>query len=273
MSKFLRPGTLVWLAAAATAFASFERPALGDKVKSAPTQAAQAPPVDVSAVRQRLAVATDGKGHYLVYVPFGGSSTPSFYGDGKAFHQQRVTGSSKIGDERWDFVFWEPRVTRRTDASLGFAGGKTTLRCADRRTELTILPPAGAAEILDKAAFRGPLWRTYAYALARDNAGRYFYIDREREPQDSKRFRLWSGQRGAMKPLKMLNVVSDSEGEIFSTKAGALRLVIGRKESLWIHGKAEDKLQLIEVEPNAQLIYTDLGVYTGARLGTPCDDL
>ena len=29
----------------------------------------------------------------------------------------------------------------------------------------------------------------------------------------------------------------------------------------------------LPIEDNAQLVYTDLGAYTGQRLGTPCDDL
>ena len=71
----------------------------------------------------------------------------------------------------------------------------------------------------------------------------------------------------------MTNVVSDSEGDIFSTKTGSLRLILNKNESTWIEGKKQRKLVLVPVEDNARMIYTELGVYTGERLGTPCDDL
>lgn len=71
----------------------------------------------------------------------------------------------------------------------------------------------------------------------------------------------------------MTDVASDSEGEIFATKTGSLRLILGKKESAWIQGKKTSPLTLIPVEQNYRMIYTELGVYSGAKLGTPCDDL
>jgi hypothetical protein len=68
-------------------------------------------------------------------------------------------------------------------------------------------------------------------------------------------------------------VVSDSEGDIFATKQGTLRMVLGKSESLWAKGKQEQKLVQLPVADNRLLIYTDLGPYLGQRLGTPCDDL
>jgi len=41
----------------------------------------------------------------------------------------------------------------------------------------------------------------------------------------------------------------------------------------WIKGRARKSLTNVPVALNAQLIYRDLGVYDGKRLGTPCDDL
>jgi hypothetical protein len=84
-------------------------------------------------------------------------------------------------------------------------------------------------------------------------------------------FRLYSGPRGSMKPLKMVNVVSDSEGDIFSTKSGELRLVLDKKESAWVQKGKRQPLKSLPVEDNVALIYADLGVYTGQPLGTPCD--
>ena len=62
----------------------------------------------------------------------------------------------------------------------------------------------------------------------------------------------------------------------FSTKTGSLRFILSkgeRTETLWIQNAARKKLLQVKVEENLPLIYTELGVYAGQRLGTPCDDL
>jgi hypothetical protein len=47
----------------------------------------------------------------------------------------------------------------------------------------------------------------------------------------------------------------------------------GGSESSWVQGKKVTRLTAIPVEQNLQVIYNDLDVYRGQRLGTPCDDL
>jgi hypothetical protein len=69
----------------------------------------------------------------------------------------------------------------------------------------------------------------------------------------------------------MTNVVSDSAGDVFATKSGELKLVLGKKEASWVQGKKAKDLILLPLEDNVQLIYSELGVYTGQPLGTPCD--
>jgi hypothetical protein len=76
-----------------------------------------------------------------------------------------------------------------------------------------------------------------------------------------------------MKLAKMTNVVSDSAGDIFATKTGELRLVLNKSETMWMKGKAQTKLIFLPIDANVPMIYTELGVYTGEKLGTPCDDL
>ena len=126
--------------------------------------------------------------------------------------------------------------------------------------------------MLGTARFHPPRWKYRAYALARDDAGTYYYVDRRRE-EGSMEFRLYTGQRGSMKPLKMTNLVSDSEGDIFSTRSGELRLVLDKKQSAWVEKGKKRELKSLPVEDNVQLIYSDLGVYSGQPLGTPCDVL
>jgi hypothetical protein len=230
--------------------------------------------VDVGAVKDKLELLGDGKSHFVALIPFDdGGWTHVYYGDGKTFHALRVVGSGSVGRESFDLTFWEPRVKARYQAGVELRDGKYQVTCDARKTELRALPRAEANALLAKATFHKPLWRFHAFALARDDKGTYYYVDRQREPEDSLNFRLFSGPRGALKPLKMVNVVSDSEGQIFSTKTGDLRLVLDRKEAAWVKGKARTTLVPLPIEDNAQLIYTDLGAYTGQRLGTPCDDL
>ena len=68
-------------------------------------------------------------------------------------------------------------------------------------------------------------------------------------------------------------VAFDTQGDIFSTKTGELRLVSSATEGAWIQGKTRTKLTIVPIEDNHILVYTDLGVYSGEKLGTPCDDL
>ena len=231
-----------------------------------------AAPADITAIKEDLKILSDGKGHYVAVVPFG-AGRDLFYGDGNTFHAQRVFSSGSVGRESFDYAFWEPRMTAPYKASFELRDGKYRVRCDERLTELTAVSDLERDKLLASAHFFGPRWRHRAHALARDERGTYYYVDRLREPEDSKTFRLFAGPKGSMKPLKMLNIVSDSQGEIFSTAAGELRLVLDRKETVWIHHNLRTPLSNLPVEDNHVLIYSDLGVYTGQRLGTPCDDL
>jgi hypothetical protein len=243
---------------------------------SAPAHGAE-DAVDVSAYRDKLKVLTDGKGHYLTLMPFTIGDGPDtgllFYGDGKTFYAQRRISGGRSGDESFDTTFWEPRVDSGYKASLGFHDKKYTVQCDKRITELKPLEKAEAQKLLGGAQFLGRRWKRQAYSLARDNSGVYYYVDRAREPEGNKDFRVFRGPKGAVKPLKMVNVVNDSEGDIFITKAGKLRLVLDKHETTWLEGEKQTKLTPLAVEDNHIMIYTDLGVYAGEKLGTPCDDL
>jgi hypothetical protein len=229
--------------------------------------------VDITAVRDKLVILHDGKQHYVAVVPFGDTSEHLYYGDGKRFYAQRVSGGGRKGDTEWSRTFWEPRVDAGWKGSIDFRDGKYRVQCGSQATEFSPLPADERAAMLKAAAFAKPLWLHQAYALVRDNKGTYYFVDRLREPENSKAFRLFVGPRGSLKLMKMTNVVSDSQGDIFSTKKGELRLVLDRQNPIWAAGKAETALVKLPLDENVVLIYTDLGVYAGQRLGTPCDDL
>jgi hypothetical protein len=228
--------------------------------------------LEIAPVKAKLRVVTDGKKHFIVINPEELSDEFFFYGDGKTMWGQR-TGSGGRNGEEFSRTFWEPRVKARYQASFQYRDKKYELQCEERKTVFTPLAEAEAKALLDGAAFKKPRWSRRAYALARDNSGRYFYVDQAREPEGNKNFRMWAGPKGALKPQKMVNVVSDSEGDIFATKSGKLRVVLDKHETVWVEGKGQRKLVSLPVEDNVVLIYSELGVYTGQPLGTPCDDL
>jgi hypothetical protein len=256
----------------------------GCSVASASAPAKEAPqPADVSAVKDKLTVWTDGKKHYLALVMTTDSDKPVFWSaDGKEFYTMRVIGGGSEGDDahlkKLDRVFWEPRVDAPYKASYDYkkddkGAAEFQVQCNERHTKLTALPAAEATALVGAAKFYKPRWNHYAYSLARDNTGKYYYVDNVREPEHAKNFRLWAGMKGAMKQQKMTNVVSDSEGDIFSTKTGSLRLILDKHETTWMQNEKKTKLVFLEPSDNHIMIYTDLGVYTGEPLGTPCDDL
>lgn len=241
---------------------------------------AETPPsdtVDVSDYKEKLKVLTDGKGHYVALMPFTISDGPDtgylFYGDGKTFYAQRRYSGGRNGDESFDNTFWEPRVASGYQASFGYKDKKWTVQCGERITELKPVDKGEAAKVVGSAQFMTVRWKRKAYALARDNSGTYYFVDRAREPEDSKDFRVFRGPKGAVKAQKMVNVVSDTEGDIFITKAGKLRLVLDKHETTWLEGGKSVKLTQLDVADNHVLIYSELGVYPGEKLGTPCDDL
>jgi hypothetical protein len=229
--------------------------------------------LDIGAQRQAMHVYTDGKKHYLVAALDAEKVLPlaAYYGDGKAFFQVRSPGGG--GDRTsWSMTLWEPRA-QHGQSSIDYKDGNVKVECSERKTELKELPPEEAKPVLDGATFFGPRWQRLPYLLARDDKGVYYFVDMQRDVQGKKDMKLYIGPRGKLKPQQMTNIVSDSVGDIFSTKSGELRLVANNEELKWVSGKAEAKLTRVPVEDNHVLIYTDLGVYERMPLGTPCDDL
>lgn len=244
-------------------------------------------PILVSAEARAKATAyTDGKSHYLVVVPDERSVVRLYYGDGKRLFRVPIEGHGMASG--WDFQ--DPRFMNKT-ANPDFRGidwrlmsaakqddAKKTLevRCGERTATFTRVAEAAERALIDGASYEQTLRRFRPYALARDNTGVYYYVDRgydEEDPTAPKNFRLFVGQRGNLKQQKMTNVVSDSQGDIFSTKTGDLRLVLSKTESEWVESGKSRKLLWVEPMQNLHMIFTELGVYIGERLGTPCDDL
>ena len=235
------------------------------------------------AQRKATQLLTDGKGHYVAVV-LNDNKVPEsgmyFYGDGKQFFHLRAPSSGSDGSEgTWNVTLWEPRETWGQSGIQKTARDGYNATCGNRTVKLTVVPAADAGKLVEAATFNQPRWTRRPYRLSRDDKGNYYFVDYQRNDADfrdegtKKDLRLYVGPRGKLKLQAMTNIVSDSEGEIFSTKSGELRLVSNPGDTKWISGKSEIKLLNLPVEDNAKMIYTELGVYDRELLGTPCDDI
>jgi hypothetical protein len=232
-------------------------------------------PIDIKPMIDKLLVFRDETGMYVV-IPDGGpldeATVSVFYGDAKTMYQQRVVGFG-VHDNRFEWNLWSPRVRHMTTASVWVQDSKMKIEClADHRgKDLVQLPADQAKAVLQKATFMPPLWTHQAHTLARDEDGVYYYVDQLRAEYGGNGYRVFIGQKGAMKEQAMTNVVSDSAGEIFATKSGELKIVTNDDgKAYW--KKGTKKLDLIKLEPvaNRYLIYRELGIY--GALGVVCDD-
>lgn len=200
------------------------------------------------------------------------------YGDGKSFYRTRelkAFSSNNFHDPRFVHSektnrFWRGyNLEHIHNIETKHEDKKCVLRCGDRKTELRLADKNEKATVLKKSIFKPALKVRQPYALARNRKGIYFFVDRGAD--NRKDFRVYVGRRGNLKRQKMKDVVSDSEGEIFSTRKGDLRLIVGKDHALWIAKGKKDTLQQIPVHKNLNLIYNKLGVYLGQDYGTPCD--
>ena len=229
----------------------------------------------------RTSVCTDGNRYFAVLAP------------GEQRGQRIYSGKGNVlveaPDVPWGLsgMFFEPRYPNprmnphfrgadlRVYSALEVDREKQSckLRCGTRELQLQLLPPAQARGVLVGAKIeQGPL-EYRPYALLRDDTGRYYFIDKGARRDNERSFRVFVGQKGQLEPQKLTNLVADSLGEVFSTKKGELRLVVNRGEgSSWTQAKKKLELRSVPLEENLPLIYNELGVYQGLRLGTPCDD-
>jgi hypothetical protein len=233
-------------------------------------------PIDVKAVADKLEVFRDDEGNYYVSPKRNAFADDAeqwvFYGDGKTMYQQRIVGYG-ADDKGYDWAVWSPRVRGVQQASFTAKGPKPTVQCKQQdQKSLKTLTVDEAKAVLARATFLPAPWQRQAHLLARDDDGTYFYVDRYREEYGGKGFRVFSGQKGAMKELAMTNVVSDSAGEIYATKSGDLKVVTegDSGKAYWKKGQSKSELIVLDLLPNRYLIYRELGIY--GQLGVICDD-
>jgi hypothetical protein len=232
---------------------------------------------------EKTRVCSDGKSHFTVIAPNAKSgNNVLYYGDGKKFvavpPPPWAIGGESFLDPRYfrkgsnpDFRGVDMRVY--SGIELSDEKKRCTLRCGENEHDQQILPAAEVRTMLLASSFGPSLQKYRPYALLRDDHGNYYFVDHGSTPETEKSFRLFLGPKGALKLQKMTNVVSDSEGDVFSTKTGSLRLIIDKTApGTWMKGSARTQLKPVPVEQNLTMIYNELGVYLGEKLGTPCDD-
>ena len=240
--------------------------------------------IDAAAFRDKLLVLTDGKNHYVALDPAAPyrSETTFSSGDGKVFTRIPLIGGGMNGTEQWGVSMWDPRVRHggNSPASIDMqdSGKSYSVSCAKKVTPMTKVPAEEAKKLLAAATFIAPTWTRMPEKLLRDDTGVYYLVDRFRSKDDSDRrdFRVFAGQKGAMKQLPLKDVVDDAQGMILSTKNGNLRLITttdGKFEGKWIVGKTTTVLVEVPLDNfnTARMVYMDLGPYSGQPLGTPCD--
>lgn len=242
-------------------------------------------PTDKGTLGQQIALsntkvcADEKNGRYIVFAPEGGDHPGMLYGDGKTFRPVPHPDMMSAG---W---FFDPRYfnPQNNDSFRGLDlrlhsyveveddAPTCTLMCGTHKTELALMPADKVSDFMSKIQVEPAPTLRVPHALARDQQGTYYYVDRSTEPGRERDFQLYVGKLGNLKRQSMKNVVADSEGEIFSSSAGDLRFVIGRDEALWIKGKSERKLRAVPIADNWQMIYNNLGVYFGLDMANPCD--
>ncbi len=231
---------------------------------------------------EKIRVCTDNKGHYVAVIPHERQTVQLAYGDGKKLVQ--------VAPPPWvlsGYHFLEPRFFNKTmnasfrgldmrvysEVELNEEKKTCEVRCGDRTIPFTLLESEKAQELVQKATIEPNPQKYVPYALLRDQQGRYYLVERGFQPGQERSFRVFIGPKGNLQLQKMTDIISDSEGEIFATRKGELRLVLDRAApSTWLENKKKIELRPVPVDENLPLIYNELGVYTGARLGTPCDD-
>ncbi len=235
------------------------------------------------AIKDKARVITDGDGRYIaIHVSDSMATSFVFYGSKTVLVQQyikKVAGvrkRNKNNSKIFSARVWDPR----RDATVENDKERWSLTCDSSKEPWSELSGADRKKFLRTAKWKPQPVRHEAYALGRDDFGNYYYVDRIRGTK--KGFRLFRGRPGRLKKLRLVDALTDSEGDLFVSKAGSLRLAIDPNDTRkqrnaveWIERKkgkvARTIVRKVPVFGNLTMIYTKLGVYPDV-LGTPCDN-
>ena len=212
-------------------------------------------------------VLTDARGRILVFDPddvYGENA--SYLGDGKELYKLRNIENA-LGS-------WDPHATYGSASYRRNSDGGWSVSCRNKTIDFKAVSAGRRQTILRDAERKETRWKRHEFALARDNRGIYYYVDSYDREFGGKNYRVFKGPRGQLAETPLVDIVDDSDGLIFATNRGKLRLVLGadqRQEALWIEGKTRHKLVVLPITENRELIYTGLGVYDTVIMGTVCE--
>ncbi len=200
-----------------------------------------------------------------------GSEHVIYVGSKDALYPQSISfQGSRQGILSWDLWAAETVGTLKGD------NGNWSVQCDDRNQPLTLVTGPERRDILKTAKFESEsLWKHSAYYLGRDSNGVYYYVDVLRDEFGGQGHRVFVGRRGQVEITKLVRLVEDSKGMLFSTKRGKLRLSVhqtsqGRIAS-WKQGKTSQALITVPLAKNRKLIYQSLGAYFGEAFGDICE--
>lgn len=253
--------------------------ALIPSTSQAPVPWAEEPIQVAAAERTRLVAWADEAGHLIVTIPFSGMDAPFYWGDARRLFLLRVRGGGQDGSVAFDRVFWEPRARFPAEAMFDVRDSRGRLTCGDRTIPLRTVPSDELARQLGGARFFAPRWRRIPQALARDDQGTYYYVDGARGTDGAALrgkpgYQLYVGRKGKLVRLELEDTLTDGGGQLFVSPAGRLevkRTGADLVEAAWLAGGARKALTWLEPADHGSLIYSELGVYGGEPLGTPCD--
>jgi hypothetical protein len=162
-------------------------------------------------------------------------------------------------------------VKARWQASFERTAEAHSLQCGEAKVAFSPVPSEEAKRLLAKAAFFGPRWQRRIHAVARDDEGTFWLVDRAREPERSDDFRLFSGRKGRAAPVELEDALLDEGGDVFLTPRGRLRIDHRKREAEWIDDAGTRKLVHLDVESQAAFVYGSYGAYGSEPLGSACD--
>jgi hypothetical protein len=222
-------------------------------------------------VKSELVVLGTPDGRYIALVPEL-DSRHVYFGERRALHRQKVLLTATDEDDNFSVLIWAPDQVG--GGAIEMVEDRWRLRCGARITDLVAVGENERALLLKTARFEAPRLAREPYALARNERGEYFYIDRDVRARGSAGYRMYTGRIGKVRQIKLAWVVSDSEGDVFAGRRGQLRVVTderGGRSFEWRRGKSVEALLEVPIARNPYLVYKELGVYQNHQLGTPCD--
>jgi hypothetical protein len=227
-------------------------------------------------LRGEMTVFGDGQGGFLALAPFGEKESPVFFGSAGKLYRQEVAARREQETTGYEVALWDPRVPGG-QALVSLRGDRAVIRCGDRQLELQALGLRERRRLLVATTYYAPPFVRKPVGLARDDEGNFFFLDDAREPgQRGPDYRLYAGPKGALARLEIEELGREGDAVLLRTAQGRLRF---RREGEaggqadWLAGGGKRALAWLDTAGQGPMIFGELGVYGGQRLGTVCDPL